>query len=428
VECLDENRVVEFLEGRLDETEQALVEKHVDECAECRAVRAVVSRLLAQVGSGTAAEPRPRVSPWCRQGDVIGGKYRVERELGSGGMGVVVAATHLALEQWVAIKLMHPEAASHPEAKSRFLREARAAARLRSEHVVRVFDIGELSGGTPYFVMEHLDGEDLSTLLRRRGTLPPAEAIGWVLQAIDALIEAHLANIVHRDLKPANLFVTRRSDGAPLLKVLDFGISKYLDGGSISTDSHIVLGSPVYMSPEQFRSARDVDGRADVWGLGCILHELVSGQPPFGPGPLAKVAYDVVNSPAPKLSPPVVERVVARCLEKDRERRFAHVGELRAALHEALSQLAPPTEQLQLAPPRRARWPMVAALTLPLAGFALGRAASMLPPEYLIANEPAAPVTKKLAVTVVPQIERAPADKPARTRPHKMVDPFASRK
>src|SRR6266542_4042743 len=160
------------------------------------------------------------------EGDLLAGKYRVERVLGGGGMGVVVAAHHLQLARRVALKFLLPEACSQPGSVERFLREARSAAQIGSEHVARVSDVGTLETGAPYMVMEYLKGDDLSQVLKTRGRLPLQEALDYVLQACEAVAEAHAIGIVHRDLKPANLFLTQRADGSPLVKVLDFGISK----------------------------------------------------------------------------------------------------------------------------------------------------------------------------------------------------------
>jgi eukaryotic-like serine/threonine-protein kinase len=271
-------------------------------------------------------------------GDVLAGKYRVERVLGQGGMGVVVAATHLALDQLVALKFMLPQAASSADAVARFLREARAAVRLRSQHVGKVLDVGTLETGAPYIVMEYLDGIDLGALLQQRGRLPVEEAVGYLLQAIDALAEAHTAGIVHRDLKPANLFVTRQNDGSPLVKVLDFGISKMQLGTEGLTATTAIMGSPAYMSPEQLRASRDADARSDIWSLGVILYQLVSGMVPYSADTMPELCVKILTDPLPPLShaalgvPASFTAVVERCLEKDRQRRFNNVAELALAL------------------------------------------------------------------------------------------------
>ncbi|HEY3500068.1 MAG TPA: serine/threonine-protein kinase, partial [Polyangiaceae bacterium] len=216
-----------------------------------------------------------------RPGQVLAGKYAVERVLGRGGMGVVVAAQHLQLFHHVAIKLMLPEVAANSEAVLRFVREARAVTRIKSEHVVRVSDVGTLDSGEPFMVMEYLEGADLGALLLQRGPLPIAEAAEYVLQACDAIAEAHALGIIHRDLKPPNLYLSRRADGSPVVKVLDFGISKaQTAAGDAMTRTSALMGSPLYMSPEQMTSSRDVDPRSDIWSLGIILYKLVSGRLP----------------------------------------------------------------------------------------------------------------------------------------------------
>jgi eukaryotic-like serine/threonine-protein kinase len=278
-------------------------------------------------------------------GQLIAGKYRVERILGRGGMGVVMAALHEQLNQRVALKFLTDDAYQQPEAVTRFLREARAAVQIQSEHVARVMDVGTLESGAPYMVMEYLHGFDLKDVSTRRGPMPVVDAVDFLLQACDAVAEAHSLGIVHRDLKPSNLFLSERPDGTPLVKVLDFGISKALHGGRSGdasqqqmTASAAIMGSPQYMSPEQIRSSKNVDARADVWALGTILHELIAGSPAYiadtVPGLLAMI---VADSPPPLSTvrpdaPPEIEAAILRCLQKDRERRYANVAELARAI------------------------------------------------------------------------------------------------
>jgi serine/threonine-protein kinase len=277
-----------------------------------------------------------------REGDVLAGKYRVERVLGTGGMGVVVAAHHIGLDTKVAVKLLLPEMLSQEEVVARFAREARAAARIANEHVARVFDVGALENGVPYMVMEFLDGFDLSEMLRRQGPLPVAQAVDFVLQACDGVAEAHRVGIVHRDLKPANLFCVRRSDGSLFVKVLDFGISKLsATGGQSSlamTSTAAVIGTPYYMSPEQMDSARVVDGRTDIWALGIVLYEILTGHRPFGGQTMPEVCISIATHPAPPIRrqraevPPGLEAAIFKCLEKQRTQRFATIGEMAGAL------------------------------------------------------------------------------------------------
>jgi serine/threonine-protein kinase len=282
-------------------------------------------------------------------GDVLAGKYRVERVLGEGGMGVVVAAHHLQLDQKVALKFLLPAALTSPDSVARFLREARAVAKIRSEHVARVIDFGQLENGSPYIVMEYLEGSDLSKWLEQRGVLPVAQAIDFVLQSCEAIADAHALGIIHRDLKPANLFCIRRSDGRFSIKVLDFGISKFTVGeapGHDITQTNALMGSPAYMSPEQMMRSKGVDARADIWSLGVILFQLLAGRLPFPAQAVTELAIKVANEPAPPLralrpdSPERLEQVVARCLEKDRTARFQTVGELAIALREFGSEQA----------------------------------------------------------------------------------------
>ncbi len=277
------------------------------------------------------------------EGEVLAGKFRIERVIGRGGMGVVVAATHVHLGERVALKFLLPEALENPEAVQRFAREARAAVRIKSEHVGRVSDVGTLDNGAPYMVMEFLDGIDLSEWLLRRGVLPIEQAVEFMLQACEALAEAHILGIVHRDLKPANLFVIERPDGTLAIKVLDFGISKtagLANSGASMTKTSAAMGSPLYMSPEQMQSAKDVDPRGDIWALGVVLYELISARTPFPGETIAELVLKVVTAvprPLAGVSPPVpprLEAVIFKCLEKEREQRFQNIGELAAALAE----------------------------------------------------------------------------------------------
>ncbi len=270
-----------------------------------------------------------------RPGDRVIGKYLVERVLGEGGMGVVVAAHHETLNQKVAIKFLLPSALGDKNAIERFVREARAAAQIQSEHVARVTDVGLLETGAPYMVMEYLEGHDLAAELESRGALPPEEAADYMLQALEALAEAHAANIIHRDLKPANIFLAQRRDGSRLVKVLDFGISKALSTGDASlTATSALMGSPLYMAPEQIRDAKSVDVRADIWSLGVILYECLSGEVPFGGDTLSGLLAQIVADPPPPLAsvrpdlPESILSIVDRCLEKNRDRRVQDVAEL----------------------------------------------------------------------------------------------------
>jgi serine/threonine-protein kinase len=274
------------------------------------------------------------------EGDVLAGKYRVERVLGTGGMGVVVAATHLVMGERVALKVLLPEAMDRPDVAPRFLREARTALRIQSEHVAHVLDVGVLETGTPYLVMEHLEGADLRALLRIRKHFDAADAVEIALQVADALAEAHAQGVVHRDLKPSNLFLTERADGRPVVKVLDFGIAKSVHelGEGHETGADTFIGSPRYAAPEQLRSAKSVDARADLWSLGVVLYELVAGVRPFeGESAVAVIAAIMaeVAEPLQNRVPdvdPELATIVGRCLERDPAKRFQRVADVASAL------------------------------------------------------------------------------------------------
>ena len=271
-----------------------------------------------------------------RPGGVLLGKYRVESELGRGGMGIVLRVTHLHLGEEFAHKILSPETGGSPDAQARFLREAQSAVRLRGEHVTRVSDVGVLPEGAPYIAMEYLRGVDLAGELGRRGALAAGETVDYVLQACEALAEAHALGIIHRDLKPSNLFLTQRPDGSPLVKVLDFGISKLLVGGpGLLTMTGTIMGTPGYRSPEQMKASKDVDARSDVWALGIVLYECLNGRRPFDADSFSAVVLRAATEPAPAMDPRVprgLQAVVLRCLEKDRAARFPSIAELAAAL------------------------------------------------------------------------------------------------
>jgi serine/threonine-protein kinase len=241
--------------------------------------------------------------------------------------------------------MLLPQWMDEPTLVQRFAREGRASAAIRSEHIVRVMDVDE-SNGRPYLVLERLDGQDLDKLVSEGGPLPVAFAVELVLQACEALADAHAIGTIHRDLKPANLFLTHKGDGSPCLKVLDFGISKITStspsrrtsiSGRESTQPLTVMGSPQYMSPEQMQSS-DVDERSDIWSLGAILHELLAGRPPFEGESITEVCAHVMTDPPPSLThlrndvPAGLEAVVRCCLEKERGRRYSNVAELARAL------------------------------------------------------------------------------------------------
>jgi hypothetical protein len=377
-------------------------------------------------------------------GDVVAGKYQVDRFLGRGGMGLVVAATHLQLGQRVAIKVLLPTA--NGEDVARFVREARAAVRLKSEHVTRVLDVGELPSGTPFMVMEYLEGGDLSERLERGSALPTAEAVDYLLQACEAIAEAHVSGIVHRDLKPSNLFLTHDAHGAAVVKVLDFGISKVDDPGGVSklTQTTTVFGSPVYMSPEQMRSAHNVDARTDIWSLGIILFELLTKRTPFEAPTYAELVLNVSTADPPPIGqfrgdvPRALEAAIHRCLRKHPSERFPTLAELAAALAphgspdakrmaeriaraynagsraggaETASRMIPAAQAVTAMPlpPSRSRWLVIGGAALAVAAITVLALTSLFPGRSRArADTPAAPEPAKTAPA-------APMDQPRST-------------
>jgi serine/threonine protein kinase len=291
------------------------------------------------------ADPRGTLSAESEivPGDVLVQKYRVDQVLGRGGMGIVFSAKHLLLGERVAIKVLTRSASEHQEALKRLQREARILARLDNEHVVRVLDLGQLENGAPFIVMEYLAGRDLGSLLEEQGRFAPQVAVGLVLQTAVALAAAHSNGVVHRDIKPENLFCVER-EGSRLVKVLDFGVSRLERSRdddvlmSSVTHSNSVVGTPLYMSPEQIRNVKEVDARSDIWSLGVVLYELMAGVPPFVGASLGDVVVKIAAEDTPPLIgvvpavDPGLAAVVTRCLEKDRERRFRSVAELARAL------------------------------------------------------------------------------------------------
>jgi eukaryotic-like serine/threonine-protein kinase len=283
-------------------------------------------------------------------GALIDDKYLVEETIAEGGIGVIVVARHLALNQRVAIKYLKPKALKNPLLVERFVREGRLAAQISSDHVVRVFDVGSLAEGGPYMVMEYLVGQDLGSLLHS-GPLPIAQAVDYVIQACDALAEAHVLRIVHRDIKPENLFLAERPSNTPIIKIIDFGISKMVptrgENGNWGheTAAGERFGTPLYMSPEQLRSSSNVDSRTDIWSLAVTLHELVTGQLPFAGNDLPQLCTSVLASEPTRLTavlpdaPPLLEAILLRCLEKDPDLRFDDVAELA----EELAPFGPPS-------------------------------------------------------------------------------------
>jgi serine/threonine protein kinase len=271
-------------------------------------------------------------------GDLVAGKYLVVRVIGEGGMGVVYEATHQRLRQRVALKMLLPAMLEYAVVVSRFEREARAAAQLRGRHVARVVDVDLTPDGLPYMVMDFLEGHDLQAEIERRGRLESGPAVDYVLQACAAMIEAHQIGIVHRDLKPSNLFLAEDEALGRVVKVLDFGISKLAaDADAKLTDVDTVMGTALYMSPEQLRASHAVDARTDIWALGVILYEAVTGRVPFL-GPPQQVAAQIVTEEIPDVRllcpelPPELAAVIHHALQRDPGMRHQDVRQLAGAL------------------------------------------------------------------------------------------------
>jgi serine/threonine-protein kinase len=395
-------------------------------------------------------------------GALLDGDYRVERLLGEGGMGIVLAARDVRGGELVAIKLIRPERAGDPALVKRFLREARITLQLKSPRTVRVLRLGQLASGLPYLVMEYLEGGTVASLLRERGALPVATAVDYLLQACEAVAEAHLLGIVHRDLKPTNLFLARGPDGSVGVKVIDFGISKWIGGQSQADDGQLTttagpLGSPRYMSPEQLGASRVVDGRTDIWALGVILHELVTGTHPFVGESAADLCARILRDPAPALGAELagaaaLDPIYQRCLAKDPALRFPSVGDLAAALarhgseasRASLARIAAmlPAGATTVPFPAgddggaRRRWPWMVAALVAAVGLAAGayaiRARAVAPPPGPAAPPPAivepapsgiapppaapAPAPLPVAAPAMPAAPAAQAPRPAEQR------------
>jgi len=269
--------------------------------------------------------------------ELVPGKLRIVRRIGEGGMGVVYEALHLHLDRRVAVKVIHPLNVESPEARTRFLREARALAALTSEHIVQVLDVDTLAEGAPFMVMEYLEGRDLSRELQKRGPLPIGEAVGYVIQACSGVAAAHSAGIVHRDIKPANVFITNLN-GARCVKILDFGVAKFeRSPDQLLTGPTRQIGTPLYMAPEQLNGT-EAEPRSDIWALGVVLYEILTGRSPFRRATSALTSSAVLNEPPPSMGeerpdlPLGLVQVVLRCLEKSPPDRFADASELAAAL------------------------------------------------------------------------------------------------
>jgi Protein kinase domain len=344
-----------------------------------------------------AADEEPETELPVPLGQLLGGKYSVDAMFAEGGMGIVCLGKHVQLDQPVAIKFLRRALAGRPSVVQRFLNEARALAALRSEHVVRVMDVGQLDSGRPYLVMEHLDGVHLEALLERQGPLGVEVALSYVLQVCEPLAEAHALGIVHRDIKPENLFLWSGGPARDIVKVLDFGLAKQLGRGKALgvTGPQDSLGSPVYMSPEQITTPHLVDSRSDIWSLGVVMYRLLTNALPFGGDSLVEVLSHILNAAPRPLSEIVpgldveLNTIVTRCLEKDPAARYATMTELADTLKAYLAERAgltaisddgvanprPPSkppakaEKIRI-PGVHSRWPAVAVALVIIMGAA----------------------------------------------------------
>jgi eukaryotic-like serine/threonine-protein kinase len=273
-------------------------------------------------------------------GSILAGKFRIERVIGRGSMGVVVEATDVTLSRRVAVKLILPHYAGDEQLRGRFIREAQVMTRLQTEHIARVLEVGQLEDETLYLAMEYLEGQSLEDLISSGGPLPVADAVDLILEALDAITETHDLGLIHRDFKPANLFLAARKGKPPILKVLDFGIAKDTAAGAKLTATGTLPGTPAYMAPEQIALREDlIDARADVWAVGVTLYELLAGELPWN-GPINVMLSRIRSEASPRLRArrpdvaPELEAIIERCLMKHPADRFASAGELAAVLSE----------------------------------------------------------------------------------------------
>ena len=350
-ECPTDEVIALYLSGHLDDARVASFRQHIDGCDSCRVLIVEAGRSgsvpmeVAEVIHETrVGQPRGKsLVGRLALGDMLGGKYRIDALLGTGGMGTVLRGTHMELGRSVAIKIMHAELLAASDAGRRFSREARASAAIESHHAVRILDIDRLPTGVPYMVMEYLEGKDLHQVLTDEGPLTVGRVIDYVMQASDAIGEAHSRGIIHRDLKPHNLFLTQDD----VVKVVDFGLAKTLPdstaarGSSNDTKTTSLIGTPHYMAPEQIRASRSVDARTDIYGLGATMYQLLTGLPPFVALNLYVLCARILSDAPPPIHrtrkdvSPALEAVIMRCLEKAPAARYASVAELSEALDAA---------------------------------------------------------------------------------------------
>ncbi|MFO0614648.1 MAG: serine/threonine-protein kinase [Polyangiaceae bacterium] len=277
-----------------------------------------------------------------KPGETLDGKYRITRQIGEGGMGAVYAAENTRVRKTVAVKVLHKGGGGVADAVARFEREAQAAGQIGSDHIVEVYDLGTTPDGERFMVMEYLDGESLRDRFKKGSVVPPSAIVPLVLQLLDGLAAAHAAEIVHRDLKPDNIFILKEKAGRPdFVKILDFGISKFLnvaEGDGAVTRTGMVMGSPNYMSPEQVKSSNDVDARSDLYTVGVILYEAVTGHVPFKAPTFTELLFKIVYEPLPhpcSINPsldPAFADILLRACAQSRSDRFQTARDFSAAL------------------------------------------------------------------------------------------------
>lgn len=438
--CPSDESIAAFVAGEPEE-ERGELEAHFAECTACRRVLSALAPAPPPEADPSLDDTVSAEEAGLERGQVIDGKYAVEALLTTGGMGVLARARHTVLGTSVVIKLLRaPEVDA--ETLGRFLREARAGAALDSAFVARVLDAGILETGRPYLVLEHLRGSDFAEVLQKTGPLPVADAVLYVLQAAEALAVAHARGIVHRDIKPANLFLADSSDGSRMLKVLDFGIAKAAEDSGLDdasgnlTGSAAIMGSPRYMSPEQLEQTASVDARTDIWSLGAVLYELLSGAPAFDAPNLAGIAGAILTrQPRPlgelrKDIPPELDAVVLHCLEKRRDQRPADMAELAGQLApfapaaaepviERIGRIARSRGSLlpdrpdagKRAPRPRWLWPALAAIAVGIAALALWAGPRVV--AALHGKASSAPSAAPVAATTPPLASIAPLATPA---------------
>lgn len=331
---LDAQTIQAFAKGTLPKDETARAMSHITSCDACRIKVSDASFDAMDTTDDSIEEESIKNPEPLASGQMVADVYRVEGVLGRGGMGTVYAARHAKGGYLVAVKVMVHTSGS---GVTRFIREAETCSKLTSEHVARVLGAGKLPSGAPYLIMEYLAGEDLATVIKR-GPVSVHDAALYMMQTCVGLAEAHALGIVHRDIKPENLFVTQRPDGSPIVKVIDFGVSKItrtnLDSESSLTATQALLGTPSYMAPEQLMAAKNVDARADIWSVGVVLYELLAGRLPFsGTNILALMHATTTQTPAPLSSlrrdvPPAIEECVEWCLQHDPVRRYARIDQV----------------------------------------------------------------------------------------------------